>query len=68
MIANKFFRRIDKFVYSRLWLVQPDGRTWTWEWNGGFWEPAVPYFDLNDPKVSRPLTVERLREEIKGRL
>jgi hypothetical protein len=67
MIENKFFRRIDKFVYHRLWLVRPDGSTATWEWDGGFWEPAKSDFDLNDPRVSRPLTVERLKVEIKNR-
>jgi hypothetical protein len=68
MIENKFFRRIDKFVYDRLWLVQPDGSTKTWEWNGEFWKPELPDFDLNDLKVSRPLTAERLKLEIKHRL
>lgn len=68
MIENKFFRRIDKYVYHRLWLVKSDGSTMTWEWNGGFWEPATPDFDLNDEAVSRPLTVARLKDEIKHRL
>jgi hypothetical protein len=67
MKENKFFRRIDKFVYHRLWLLAPDGSTMTWEWNGGFWERATPDFDLNDPKASRPLDVERLKIEIKHR-
>jgi hypothetical protein len=67
MIENKFFRRIDKYVYDRLWLVKPDGSTMTWEWNGGFWKSAVPDFDLNNASASRPLDVDRLKVEIANR-
>jgi hypothetical protein len=68
MIGNSFYRRIDKFAYHRLWLMNSEGSTFTWEWNGGFWERATPDFDLFNEKVSRPLTVERLKIEIKHRL
>ncbi len=66
-MENKFYRRIDKFVYRRLWLVEPDGGTFTWEWNEGFWARATPEFDLNDPQVSSPLTIECLKVDIKHR-
>jgi hypothetical protein len=65
MKENKFFRRIDKFAYNRLWLLEPDGFAFTWEWNGGFWKRAIPEFDLNDPKASRPIDVAQLKIEIK---